>query len=110
MVTKKVKSEHTAEDSKRSLDPPSAGADVSKEGDPIVYFGAVPGLSTRVSQPVAAGAEAKVDVSKKGDPVVHFGPVPGLSTRVSQPVAAGAEAKVDVSKKGDPVVHFGPVR
>ncbi len=75
MVTKKVKSEHTAEDSKRSLDPPSAGADVSKEGDSVVHFGPVPGLSTRVSQPVAAGAEAKVDVSKKGDPVVHFGPV-----------------------------------
>src|SRR5258707_1423661 len=109
MVTKKVKSEHTAEDSKRSLDPPSAGADVSKEGDPIVHFGPVPGLSTRVSQPVAAGAEAKVDVSKKGNPVVHFGPVPCLSTRASQPVAAAAEANEEGSKKVATVVQFRPV-
>src|SRR5258707_14759504 len=99
MVTKKVKSEHTAEDSKRSLDPPSAGADVSKEGDSVVHFGPVPGLSTRVSQPVAAGAEAKVDVSKKGDPVVHFGPVRDMTTRVKHSKAAGDWAKLIVSKK-----------
>src|SRR5258708_38509384 len=93
MVTKKVKSEHTAEDSKRSLDPPSAGADVSKEGDSVVHFGPVPGLSTRVSQPVAAGVEAKVDVSKEGGPVVHFGTVRCTTNHVKKSIAAGVEAK-----------------